>query len=553
MMGFQSKTLRSPGRRDGVGMFTKARARSAQHGVRLALVVAALAMPRFAQADPLTCTVTPGGAPAFTVELVTPVAGETAGCFVEIRGHVKLASPVGYDVYVVLDSSGSTAGASGLDLDGDGVVGEGDWRSNTDPDDSTLAAELEAVRRAVAAWEAGDVRVSLEEYSAVIPIPPGEPSEQGRIRTVQGLTANHDLVRAGLDTIWAAGPRGATDYGGALLELAAEFDRSGDLTRKPVAFYLSDGKPTFPRFPYDTTETPDVQWARDGANVVAVRKLPVNTFEVGVFDDVGVLAEVADITGGRLIPELQGEALLDSLTDVSLDGFLDGTLENVTHAEVYGAELDAFGNFSIRIPLHHASNDLVFTTVLRTPNGQWDVSCPFNVTADCMGCTFTPGWWKNHHRFSPNQSQFIPWPIDELTQLCGQGWLDILWTPVAGNTWIKLAHHWITSELNYSSGAYVPDDIAAARAEAELLLADCVITPEEEVRAEELSAMLTLYDEGLWIGGPPHCLENPVYVPPADGGGFVRPVLRQRFGTRPNDHGVIGPDPRRGRRSTTIE
>src|SRR5687767_7489034 len=162
---------------------------AAGNGGHLALALAMLALvtARPCAAEPLICTVEPSGAPAVVVERVTSAQDSLEYCKVEIVGSVRMAVPRGYDVYIVVDSSGSTAGASGLDLDGDGVEGVGDWRTNTDHDDSTLHAELESVRRAVTAWLPQDVRVSLEEFSAVIPIPPGEPSEQGRIRTVQGL------------------------------------------------------------------------------------------------------------------------------------------------------------------------------------------------------------------------------------------------------------------------------------------------------------------------------------------------------------------------------
>jgi len=333
---------------------------------------------------PLDCTSVPGGAPAFTLELVTPDGDDRVlDCSVEIVGSVQLDDRAGWDVYLVVDSSGSTAGASGLDLDGDGRTGTGDWRNNSDPDDSTLRAELEAIRRALAAWEGLDVRVSIEEYSAEIPIPPGEPEEQGRIRTVQGLTPDFDAVRAALDEIAAAGSVGATDYGGALLELAAEFDRSGDPSRRPVAFFLSDGKPTFARFPYDTTELQDVEWALEGARAVAARGLPVNTLEVGTFDDIGVLAEVADLTNGTLLPGLVGQDLLDAISTLGLDGFVYVEMTNETSGDQNFAALEPDGDFHGTLQLQDGPNELVFTAILRTPAGEWQIDCPISIEAFC--------------------------------------------------------------------------------------------------------------------------------------------------------------------------
>ena len=352
--------------------------------LRLATAAAIFLTAAAAQAIELDCTAVPAGAPAFTVELLAPeIEGLHRGCEVEIVGSVLLDDRRGWDVYLVVDSSGSTAGASGLDLDGDGLVGSGDWRNNSDPGDSVLQAELEAVRRALSAWEGLDVRVSIEEYSAEIPIPPGEPEEQGRIRTVQGLTADFRAVREALDTIASAGSVGATDYGGALLELAAEYDRSGDPARRPVAFFLSDGKPTFPRFPYDATEPQDVDWAWQGANAVAARGLPVNTLEIGTFDDIGVLSQVASLTGGTLLPGLVGQDLLDSIATLGLDGFVYVQMRNESSGDESYAALSPEGAFQGTLALQDGLNELVFRAILRTPDGEWEISCPVSIQAFC--------------------------------------------------------------------------------------------------------------------------------------------------------------------------
>jgi hypothetical protein len=348
-----------------------------------ASVVALLVAPVL-RAAPLDCTATPAGAPPIAVELVsTTESGDQNGCFAEVRGSVDLSRVGGWDVYIILDSSGSTAGASGIDIDGDGVVGTGDWRAPTDPGDSTLQAEIESVRRALTAWSGLDVRVALIEYSAVIPIPPGEPSEQGRIRTVQGLTANFAAVRAGLDLIATAGSVGATDYGGALTELAAEFDRSGDSARWPVAFFLSDGKPTFSRFPYDTTEPTDVAEAMAGAQLLADRGLPVHTLEIGIFDDIGVLQGIANLTGGRMLSGLQGAGILDAIAGVGLEPLEQLELRNLTTNTDNIATRTPAGTFTATIDLQPGMNDLTVVALLETPSGTWTVTCPVQLEAIC--------------------------------------------------------------------------------------------------------------------------------------------------------------------------
>src|SRR5882672_575606 len=53
------------------------------------------------------------------------------------------------DVVIAIDRSGSTRNPTGLDLDGNGVVGELRRSEYTDRGDSLLAAELIAVRRLI--------------------------------------------------------------------------------------------------------------------------------------------------------------------------------------------------------------------------------------------------------------------------------------------------------------------------------------------------------------------------------------------------------------------
>ncbi len=355
--------------------------------------VAALGAAPAAFAAPLSCTSTPPGAPAVTIEVVEIVESGTLGeCFASVRGSVDASAAGGWDVYIIVDSSGSTAGSSGIDLDGDGIVGQGDWRNPTDPGDSTLRAELEAVRRALDAWEGRDVRVALIEYSAVIPIPPGEPNEQGRIRTVQGLTPSFAAVRSGLDTVAAAGSVGATDYGGALRELAAEFDRSGDPSRWPVAFFLSDGKPTFSRFPYDTTEPTDVAEAMAGAQLLADRGLPVHCLEIGIFDDIGVLQDISNLTGGRLLGQLTGAGILDSIASIGLDPVASLDVINVTASLNGQTARDAAGGFTATVPLQGGLNVLTIEVRVETSTGSWLITCPLEVSATCpRGSGDAPG------------------------------------------------------------------------------------------------------------------------------------------------------------------
>src|SRR5687767_2409039 len=98
---------------------------------------ASLLLASTVRATPLDCTSVPPGAPPVTIEILTAVeSGDQDLCVAEVRGMVDLSRSGGWDVYVIVDSSGSTAGSSGIDLDGDGLTSTGDWRAPTDPGDS---------------------------------------------------------------------------------------------------------------------------------------------------------------------------------------------------------------------------------------------------------------------------------------------------------------------------------------------------------------------------------------------------------------------------------
>lgn len=119
------------------------------------------------------------------------------------------------------------------------------------------------------------------------------------------------------------------------------------------------------------------------------------------------------------------------------------------------------------------------------------------------GCSYTQGYWKNHHANARNLSQRIPWPIPENSLLCGQTWLNILKTPPqGGNAWYILAHQWIAAMLNVANGAS-SSSIEEALEHGEALLSGCSIAAEDRTEALAIAATLDAFNNG-WIG-PGHC------------------------------------------------
>jgi hypothetical protein len=349
----------------------------------------------FLAVPPLTADVvcqgtSPSGEFTLTVTIEYPdpgtiiVGDEPCPGRIRLRGVAVDSSTSLFDVFFVIDSSGSTFAASGLDIDGDTYVGQGDFLNNDDPGDSVLAAEVAAVRSFVDQVDPDRVRISIIEFSAVIPIPPGRPEEQGRIRTVQSLTGNYALVHAALDDILQRGSVGATDYGGAVYELISEWTANAEPdTRETLAFFISDGKPTFPRYPYDTTEIPDTDWALEATADAAALGIPINTYELGNFDDLSTLQSMADMTGGEFYADLSPEDLINTLENASLVEIDSVLVENVTTGEWESSDPEADGSFWARVDLVEGDNHFRVTATI-TGGETVEVICETDVHLICL-------------------------------------------------------------------------------------------------------------------------------------------------------------------------
>ena len=141
---------------------------------------------------------------------------------IEVAG---VASAVGipprFDFYVVIDRSGSTDDDSGVDVDGDGLLGG--------PGDSIRAAEVRATREFVAAIDMSLHRVALVEFSDVASL-------------VLGLTSDRAAIDHGLDQI-AMASGGSTNFGAPMEVALDHFTAMHDPTRSQAILFLSDGEP----------------------------------------------------------------------------------------------------------------------------------------------------------------------------------------------------------------------------------------------------------------------------------------------------------------------
>jgi hypothetical protein len=128
-----------------------------------------------------------------------------------------------------------------------------------------------------------------------------------------------------------------------------------------------------------------------------------------------------------------------------------------------------------------------------------------------FGCTLTQGYWKNHEEDWP--APYVPNdPVDHLFYLSGVTWDAIFDIPPGNpnpNKYYVLAHQYIAAVLNVASGASVPDGVQGVLSAAEDFFGD--VAPAACVGGASCgiqntwAEILTLYNEGEYVGGPPHC------------------------------------------------
>lgn len=236
----------------------------------------------------------------------------------------------GFDIAIVLDTSGSTAEASGADINGDGIVearrGVGRyWTMGTRSSnpDSVLASEVAAAKRLLRDLDPRITRVAVISFSGV----DRDPKLTDPTITHVPLTSDFRRVEVALDALRFAGSDGGTDMAAGVrrgfVELAgltgARSVRNDRNTK--LMFFFTDGEPTEP-FPGKLRKnTVAVFEAARRARALGIR---VHTFAIGKRAVTRPIAAVrlADMTLGEFTPVINpGElsAVLEMLEFADLE------------------------------------------------------------------------------------------------------------------------------------------------------------------------------------------------------------------------------------------
>jgi len=266
-----------------------------------------------------------------------PVGAFLAGHALALQGELRR-----FDVMIVLDVSLSTAESTGVDVNGNGVVGasglQGLFRGQ-DPGDSILAAEVAAARRLLANLDPRSARVGVASFAGDVPQGGGilviGGSQMPSALTEQPLTNDYARVERALDAILARGPWGNTHMAAGLDQATIELlGLRGSLSdpnpkSSKVVLFLTDGLPTLP---VELNMAENVRAAVRAAERARRKGIQVHTFAIGQEALSGPIApiEMANRTGGVFTPVRHPADIVTAMGEVSLANIESLTVRNLT-------------------------------------------------------------------------------------------------------------------------------------------------------------------------------------------------------------------------------
>lgn len=317
---------------------------------------------------------------AVKIEIRSPHPGETVKNKTDMAPLAGLAlageRPVNFDVMIVLDVSGSTEYPSGIDVNGNGKLGEtvrstnpGDPDvPNTDPDDSILAAEVAASKSLLEGLDPKRVHVGVLSFSGEVDEVTGRGLNRGQDALLElPLSADYGAVRGALEAVRLRGPSGGTNMEAgvklALRELAslpgAQSKPRADA--KKVILFLTDGKPSLPFGLANVEDKEDMLAAIDAAQLAKVAGVTLNVYGLGpeAIDYPVAATEMAKATGGVYTPVRTPGDIVSLLSGVTFANVEDVVAVNLTLQEWAGPNdilLSPDGSFKGFVPVRPGMN-----------------------------------------------------------------------------------------------------------------------------------------------------------------------------------------------------
>jgi hypothetical protein len=301
------------------------------------------------------------------------IVGSPEGAFVAGRALALLGEFKRFDVVIVLDTSASTNGASGADINGNGIVGAGGLSGifkQTDPGDSILAAEVAAAKKVLESLDPRNTRVGLVTFAGTSdqydPYTRQVYSDNyPDAITEEALTTSYERVSRALDRVLKRGPEGQTNMTEGVRQAVKELKgfRGGlskpDPGSQKVVLFFTDGQPTAP-YPHEFSRE-NVNSVLRAASQARRADVQVHTFAIGpeALDGPIACVQLAAYTGGYFTPvSSPGDlpAVVDTVNFANLE-----TLEvrNVTNGETASETIiNADGSFGALVPVQPGLNRL---------------------------------------------------------------------------------------------------------------------------------------------------------------------------------------------------
>jgi Mg-chelatase subunit ChlD len=341
----------------------------------------ALAAPALADPSP----------PPVRVVIESPRSGERVENKVDqapIRGSAVASGerPAEFDVMVVIDVSGSTDEPSGVDVDGNGVVGvdprlelmpPGSYPEdlrNTDPGDSILQAEAAAARALIKGLDPKRVRVGLVTFAGEVDPTTGERRslDQQDAWLEVPLTSDFAQVREAIDAIVARGAHGATNFAAGIRAAVTELaGLPGSHSRprphaKPGRLFLTDGVPSFPIGRGDRTDPGDIEAAISAAKLAKEAGIVINTYALGpeALSYPQAVTEMARVSLGTYTPVQSPGNIIALLQGVSFANIEDVVVTNLTTGDFStDVRLNPDGSFVGFVPVREGRNQVRVTAL----------------------------------------------------------------------------------------------------------------------------------------------------------------------------------------------
>jgi hypothetical protein len=271
-----------------------------RHGVDALVAVAALL------SGAVSCAIEP---PPIPIE--DPLAAAPSHCRDE-RGPIEILAA---DVVIAIDRSTSTRNPTGIDIDGNGQVGEFRDSRFTDAGDSLLAAELSAVERLIELARLGGMRFAIVSYSGRASFPLEDSTtpyvDHRDARIEAELTDDPAALQAAVAQVARRGSDGASSFVPAMRLAVRSLSVPGDENQPPRrrrVLFLAD-TPTPVRYaPMDRIAYDDPRMQLEAQRAIA-SGVSFHSFGIGEAaltpDGPHALAEIAGATGGtyRAVPD----------------------------------------------------------------------------------------------------------------------------------------------------------------------------------------------------------------------------------------------------------